>query len=282
MRGHFLRASLAGAVGGGDPWTPANITTALWLDADDSSTLTLSGATVTGWADKSGNGYSVSIFGNPTYSATGMSTGTPAVQLDGNGDYMYGFIANIGSKTAIDIYFVFQATAAAAANTNSVILWSYGYLDANQITGLISSTGAFSGEYISTLVGASGRLGSTTYRRAANTAQILSHAVSGAGTAMHKDGVPVTLDLAASGVTTLTDTSPAATGSTSVAIRLAAYLQSSGEVFSPAVKFAEVLVFDAIQSTADRQRIEGYLAHKWGLAANLEAGHPYKNSAPTV
>ena len=30
----------------------------------------------------------------------------------------------------------------------------------------------------------------------------------------------------------------------------------------------------------ERQKIEGYLAHKWGLAANLPADHPYKTEAP--
>lgn len=37
------------------PWTPAAITTALWLDAADSSTITLNGSTVSEWRDKSGN-----------------------------------------------------------------------------------------------------------------------------------------------------------------------------------------------------------------------------------
>ena len=34
-------------------------------------------------------------------------------------------------------------------------------------------------------------------------------------------------------------------------------------------------------SDADRQRIEGYLAHKWGLTGDLASGHPYKTAAPT-
>ena len=33
-------------------------------------------------------------------------------------------------------------------------------------------------------------------------------------------------------------------------------------------------------SEADRHKIEGYLAHKWGLEANLSAGHPYKTAPP--
>jgi hypothetical protein len=31
---------------------------------------------------------------------------------------------------------------------------------------------------------------------------------------------------------------------------------------------------------SDRQKLEGYLAHKWGLAANLPADHPYKIAPP--
>jgi hypothetical protein len=34
-------------------------------------------------------------------------------------------------------------------------------------------------------------------------------------------------------------------------------------------------------STSDRQKLEGYLAHKWGLTDNLPANHPYKNAPPT-
>lgn len=30
----------------------------------------------------------------------------------------------------------------------------------------------------------------------------------------------------------------------------------------------------------DVQKAEGYLAHKWGLTANLPVSHPYKSSAP--
>lgn len=36
-------------------WTPADITTDVWLDADDSSTITESNGTVSEWRDKSGN-----------------------------------------------------------------------------------------------------------------------------------------------------------------------------------------------------------------------------------
>lgn len=43
-----------------------------------------------------------------------------------------------------------------------------------------------------------------------------------------------------------------------------------------------IIVPTAIFTTDIRQRIEGYLAHKWGLASKLAANHPYKNSPPMV
>ena len=42
----------------------------------------------------------------------------------------------------------------------------------------------------------------------------------------------------------------------------------------------ELLVFDRKLTDAERQEVEGYLAHKWGLAGRLPSDHPYKDSAP--
>lgn len=42
----------------------------------------------------------------------------------------------------------------------------------------------------------------------------------------------------------------------------------------------EVIMLNKAVSTADREKIEGYLAHRWGLEGSLPSGHPYKNSAP--
>ena len=42
------------------------------------------------------------------------------------------------------------------------------------------------------------------------------------------------------------------------------------------------MVVTPVLSDADRQRLEGYLAWRWGLQASLATGHPYKSAAPTV
>jgi len=42
----------------------------------------------------------------------------------------------------------------------------------------------------------------------------------------------------------------------------------------------EVLIYNSYLSTNQRQQIEGYLAWKWGLQANLPANHPYFFAPP--
>jgi hypothetical protein len=44
----------------------------------------------------------------------------------------------------------------------------------------------------------------------------------------------------------------------------------------------ESLVFNYILSDSDRQKLEGYLAWKWGMQSLLPDAHPYKSAAPTT
>jgi hypothetical protein len=42
----------------------------------------------------------------------------------------------------------------------------------------------------------------------------------------------------------------------------------------------ELVITRTALSLAERQRLEGYAAHKWGLAANLPGDHPYRDEPP--
>ena len=273
-------------------WNPSMITTALWLDAADASTITESGGAITAWADKSGNDHNAAADGNPTYSATGMSTSKPAVQLDGTGDSFVSSITGIGSFNALDVYMVTQTTAAAGVEANSGTFWGYGNVGsasgsypANRSQVLSSVTSGLSGESIAIVYEntsfTGGRLGSATYTRAANTAQILNSKNSTSGTSLFANGSQVNLGLA-NQITTSTNTAPSSIGYTTDSDLWIGAARANGTiVYSPAIKFAEVIVSSTLLSTDNRQRIEGYLAHKWGLTANLPSGHPYKLVGPT-
>ncbi len=53
---------------------------------------------------------------------------------------------------------------------------------------------------------------------------------------------------------------------------------NNGRLFHGAM--AEVVQVTSPLSDGERQKIEGYIMHKWGLEDQLPSDHPYKNNAP--
>ena len=62
--------------------------------------------------------------------------------------------------------------------------------------------------------------------------------------------------------------------------RTALAIDKVGESFDGQI--AEVLVFDKEVNLVNRQKIEGYLAHKWGLNGQLPNLHPYRVDPPSL
>ena len=56
------------------------------------------------------------------------------------------------------------------------------------------------------------------------------------------------------------------------------WLDTTGGTYNGAL--AELIFVDGVMSTFDRQKMEGYLAWKWGLEGSLPSGHPYEFSPP--
>ncbi|MEI6970844.1 MAG: hypothetical protein WCL44_04940 [bacterium] len=48
------------------------------------------------------------------------------------------------------------------------------------------------------------------------------------------------------------------------------------------VDMGEVMAFSRALSVEERQEVEGYLAHKWGMAGMLPSGHPYRAREPAL
>ncbi|MBT7742505.1 MAG: hypothetical protein HN727_11945, partial [Opitutae bacterium] len=46
-------------------------------------------------------------------------------------------------------------------------------------------------------------------------------------------------------------------------------------------EIAEALVYDQDVNSVNRQKIEGYLAHKWGISNSLSSIHPFRSTPPT-
>ena len=253
----------------GTAWTPANITTSLWLDAGDASTITLNSTTVSQWNDKSGNGRNATqgtALQQPTYTSNSQN-GYGIISFDGSNDNL-----DISSTTLITSgnanFGVFAAYKAKAA-TNS-----YGSLLANYDAGNFELL--FGGESVAPYIGpwglynnASLDLDSDNYTQNANL--FISCIRTGGSVVGYTNGTTKN---------TVANSASVYTGANTASVWTVGANTINTEAGN--MDLYELIVINETVSTDTRQRTEGYLAWKWALQANLPVGHPYKNAAPTV
>jgi len=241
-------------VGGSKLWRPDELGAdlALWLDAEDASTITLNGSDVSQWDDKSGNG---------NHAAQAVAASQPArvtngIQFDGTDDYMDITAANIKTVTQPFVYaMVVDLNSGAAFKptidgiTNSldrVLTGNAGSGDNDRM---------FSGAALDALT----QVTATAVR---------VYNFNSPSSSYFRNGISV-----ASG--------DSGTQNPSSGIRLGADHDLSGANYSN-ILFNEYVVIDGVLSTADRQKLEGYLAWHWELEANLPGGHPYASTPPVI
>lgn len=253
-------------------WTPAALGSALalWLDAADASTITLNGSTVSQWRDKSGNARHASqptAANQPTYTASAFA-GKPGLTFDGVDDNLavnYNYAGNQATLYAVvsrlpggsTEQFVFSSYGGTNGTPLLAPMWALGF---NLVTGTNWAT-----------------YGNATF-------------LSG-GVTLTTDGTPFALGLVSdiSGSVLDAYTNGTRTGQYGAAPRytLGGARNFIGAEVNGASRFlsgrvSEIIQTETVLSTTDRERLEGYLAWKWGLEANLPSGHPFRNTPPTV
>jgi hypothetical protein len=248
-----------------DPWTPAQITTSLWLDAADVSTIILNGSTVSQWNDKSGNSRNVSQANaslQPLYTLNGLNSLNIA-NFDGSNDVLNGIaMSNFFSPTSYSAFVVGRARTIVTDDVN-------GYPN----EAFYGDAGGYVAMYLrsSNLIGAynwdgTNKVATTAYT--ANTFVIGYAELSGSNIRIRTNGGSETI--------TATSATQVLTGTIQIGRNW------NSDVYCLDGEIAEVIFTNAALSNTNRQLIEGYLAHKWGMQANLPNDHPYKSSAPTV
>ena len=244
-----------------DTWTPAEITTALWLDGADSDTITLNGSTVSQWADKSGNAR------HATQATAGAqpTLETNRLSFDGGDHLSVADVAGLQFGTgdfAVVIVANITNVSKGPAAQNTLISKNYFgfelYNYQGSLGGYLGGTGA--GASITGLT--SGAWGIFSQVRMSS-----SHTVRRTGTA-----------------------STAATNSASASQAGQAIIIGARPGFAAAYflvgKESEIIVLPQGFTAATLQMIEGYLAHKWDallgvttLVDALPSDHPYKTAA---
>lgn len=257
----------------------------LWLDAADSSTLSISGSNVTQWRDKSGNSrhFSQATSGSQPFLIESSLNSLPIIRFSNKFLSNSGFPLYNTTSSGFSFFTVFNTTNINTQTGLFTQAWNGQNYTESEI-GFSYSTGPI---YASNNYGSIGlhRGNGAVTETASNTIANNTTYVYG-GVAGSSGVTPTSVVLTLNG-TQVTSVDFNAGGSNGF------YSPTQYPVYSNAVyigarndrgtinnylagDIAEVIFYPYALSTTQRQVIEGYLAWKWGLQNNLPANHPYK------
>ncbi|MBV42384.1 MAG: hypothetical protein CL834_05075, partial [Crocinitomicaceae bacterium] len=253
----------------------------LWLDADDTTTLdqgfakgetgTPSNTNSVGfWEDKSGKGYHAIASRKlsdrrPSYQATGLNS-KPTIQFDGTTDVM---VVN-GSESAFDawdemsIFLVFQGVN--LGSWDQIIRkrittggWTFTHGSSQRAYFYAYGTSAAEGQW-------------SDHNGNWNNSQIVTLQFGKGTRKWYFDGIA---DKTVNDLGSIESSigAPVVLGGT--------VEQNGNDISEAPIKMSEVLIFRKRLALPDQQKVEGFLAHKWGLTGSMASSHPHKNSAPT-
>jgi hypothetical protein len=247
------------------PWvgTPTQIPgCTLWLDAADPSTLTLSGSNVTQWNDKSGNGYTLTVPSGrtaPTYSnGVIVTSGSNTLATTTN--------FAVSGNSPVTLALVYSVTGTLGLGPGAHI-GSAGPATPPTYFGVVTYNGASSTVvYHPTCYGPDNEFapGSVTGRRILGIGYYNGSVINGTYNGTLGSGQPLT-----------------SANFTSMPFYIGMRNSNVGEGNPGTI--CECVCYARALSQSEYQRLEGYLAWKWGIQGNLTSGattHPYKSFKP--
>ena len=270
-------------------WEPNNAATSLALWLKHNTGITESGGTVSAWADQSGNANNASqgtVAMQPeAVTGLGISTGTFMKFVSGGGGTEKHFtIADAASldlnATGLSIFaFVRPLTYGVSSGGSTVDIGyiadkdtAYGFGTANDTAGSPANVKTLRSDLNTSVSG-------TVYAADNSIEQlntwyivsIVSDISSAVNTAVN--GFFINGSFSANSTTLGADTSTA----------LIIGAKSSGSLQNMFNGYmTEVIIYQGELTTSERQRVEGYFAHKFGVQTNLPLDHPYRRIQPTV
>ena len=233
-----------------DGWVSSNFgsNVLLWLDASDSGNLIASSGNLSTWSDKSGQSNDASQSADANKPKTGVATlGGLNVVSFASGNYME--LPNISSHQSVAVLYYDSGS-----NQYTTFLGT-AYSSGGSYHGHIDTTQTFTASY------------TRTETRSGDN---------------FRDGVDIGDGTGTARPTTWAIQTHSATQPFSATYQITKLGADNSSSTSRSIvgAIAEVIVFDMPLSTSNREKIEGYLAWKWGLLDNLSSSHPYRRSAP--
>jgi len=245
-------------------WTPVEISTEAWYDASDGGTITESGGDVSQWGDKSGNAnHMTAASGEEPTTGSETLNGLNVLSFDGadpSGQYLEDDDFPLPSSGDIAVFLVAEPSDV-SHGSDSIYSFNASERDCQFDAG---SDSQWNGRISETGIGS--QLSATGFPYNGPSVYNTNFDYTGAAEYnIYVDGAKVSAD------ETYT-----ATIKTPTQFKLFA---NRGAARPLGGTLGEVVAVEDC-TTATRQKIEGYLAHKWGLEGNLPSDHPFKVSAP--
>jgi hypothetical protein len=245
-------------------WEPSAIepNVTLWLDMDDQTTLTQPADYVISIQDKSTNAYTFTPEAGATLTAVDLAQNNKNIlRFDGNTDSTNQTGVAFDTTKSLKWYFVLKVVESSAQDTVMECLGGRAVILFNQ-----SGAGAFKGDwYTNANIHISGSTNSNLLNQWVMLA--VEWDIPNLTQRAWLNGTQYGGDVANAQLSTF---------GTSQQVRFGRHQTSQ---FSDAFDLGEVIFTEDI-SQVNSQKIEGYLAHKWGLTADLPSSHPFKTSAP--
>ena len=241
-------------------WTPALITTSGWWDCSDTGTITPPGSgRVSQVNDKSGNSRHLVQATESEQFLTGSRTLNGLNVLDGDGD-RFMEVSSFPVASSGDLMVIAMATLDVINSVSDCVYcmdaasadWQLESNHASQFNGRLNNSSFTSALSGGPFAGPSSY--GTVFNYTAGTAKVFIDGIERASYSSYTTKVG--------------------------ASQLLQIFANRTGAFNPDGAFAELIVLDAVDTTT-RQLIEGYINWKWGQQAKLDAGHLYKDAAPT-
>lgn len=248
-----------------------------WWDALSPSTITIATG-VSLWTNRGSTAnlnVEQSVGGNqPAYSATAWDGVRPAITFDGTDDRLRNtaasvFMQNVGGGTTVAAA---EPTSLASAD-RAILSASIGGGDANARQTIRSNLSLSQWVIGARRLDADATLGIANGPTSALTTRII-----GGQTDHTNDRARPVVDGTASAWTT--PYKGAGNTSNTASDRVALGSNSAANANFWQGKIAEVIHYNSVLPDEDLNKLNGYLAWRWGVTANLPGGHPYKSSPP--
>ena len=232
----------------------------MWMDGADpagTGVVPSNGSVLSTWTDKSGKSFSATGVNSPTV-VTNAVNSKSVVSYNGS-NYSFSTIAAGVFSTAMIIFFVYKVNGAVTYTT--------------PVTRGVFTNGSPIDQYNNTRF-----LGGNSYNGYTSAYSHASATSTSLFTQIIQQSPSTTYNEYVNGSTTSSLSVTGFSASDTASYVYIGTRDNKGTTFNGYM--CELIVYNQMIGLTAQQKIEGYLAWKWGIQASLPAGHPYKSARP--